>query len=671
MPLLTCTNIEHRYGNDIILEGVSLSIEPGRRVGIVGRNGCGKSTLLKILAGITEPYAGSVTLQRGCRAGYLKQDPDLNPEDTLFAAAEGAFEHLHKLHAELDSIYEAMATAQGAELDRLMDRQSEVDAQMQAAGGYAVEHKIGEILHGLGFIDSQFTLKVKQLSGGQRGRLALAKLLLENPDVLLLDEPTNHLDIEGRIWLEQFLTNEYEGAVLMVSHDRYLLDAVVKEIVEVEGGRLIDYPGNYAKFRELRVERRTVMLRAYEAQQSKFEKEEEYIRRFKAGQRARQAKGRESRLDREKAERKLERPMELDVFSLQLPKAERSGDIVATIREANKKYKAEDGTDKVLFQNLSISIKRGERWGIIGPNGAGKSTLVKCLMGEANVDSGEARLGASLKIGYYRQTHENIDMDQTVVRYLQGVIPKENPTKALSEQQARDLAGAFLFSGDEQGRLMGVMSGGERSRAVIAGLLASAKNLIILDEPTNHLDIPSAERLEEALRSDNGFDGTMLLISHDRALLNATCQNLIVLDGKGNAEVFYGTYNDWAAREAAQKKQRQADEAAAKDRQASADKAKRADDDRKKQAQASKSPAKPVAATQPADAKLAKLKTDQIEKRIEELQNRIKKIDEEISNGDWRDTKKMTQLGDDRTKAAKELEPLEFEWMRRAEAEQV
>ncbi|MFN7613555.1 MAG: ATP-binding cassette domain-containing protein, partial [Phycisphaerae bacterium] len=240
MPLLTCTNIEHRYGDTIILDGVSLSVEPGERIGLVGRNGTGKSTLLKIMAGMIRQEKGQVALQRGSRAGYLRQDPELDPEDTLHDAAERAFEHIHALHEQINQIYDQMATAQGDALDKLMKHQIELESQMEAAGGFDAEHKIGEVLHGLGFSDAQFTLKVKQLSGGQRGRLALAKLLLESPDVLLLDEPTNHLDIEGRIWLERFLVDEFKGAVLMVSHDRYLLDNVVHRIIEVEQARLID-----------------------------------------------------------------------------------------------------------------------------------------------------------------------------------------------------------------------------------------------------------------------------------------------------------------------------------------------------------------------------------------------------------------------------------------------
>ena len=663
MPVVSCTNIHHRYGDEIILDGVSLSVEPGDRIGLVGRNGTGKSTLLKVIAGIITPIKGQVSIQRGSRVGYLTQDPELDPSDTLHDAAERAFAHVHALHEQMDAVYAQMESAAGGDLDRLMKRHADLEAQLIAAGGGAAEHRLGEVLHGLGFTDGQFRLKVGQLSGGQRGRLALAKLLLESPDVLLLDEPTNHLDIDGRIWLEEFLTKEYRGAVLMVSHDRYLLDNVVTRILETEQGRTIDYPGNYEKFVELRAQRREVMLRAYEAQQDKFRKEEAFIRRYKAGQRAKQARGRQSKLEREKLSSTLERPMELGTFGFRLPAPPRSGDVVVSLRGAGKAYRREDGSKKVLFHDLDVSIQRGERWGIIGPNGAGKSTLVRCMLGETALDGGKVQLGSNLVIGYYKQTHEGIDLDQTVVRYLQGVILKENPGTAMSEQEARNLAGAFLFSGAEQEKLLFTMSGGERSRAVLAGLLASAKNLIVLDEPTNHLDIPSAERLEDALCMDGGFEGTLILISHDRALIDATCDHLIVLDGEGNAEVVLGNYTEWAAKHSRRRSEEQGVLAAEKARKEDAQRQQREAEERRR-AEAAR--AKPK---QPTLGALARMTTEQIEARIEQLQGHIRTLDEALADpAVWRDAVKSNQISDARAKLVAELEPLEFEWSRRAEA---
>ncbi|MGQ0626536.1 MAG: ATP-binding cassette domain-containing protein [Phycisphaerales bacterium] len=661
MPILTATNLQLAYGQRVILDGVSLSLEAGERIGVVGRNGAGKSSMLKIMAGLIPADSGTVALGKGARAGYLHQDPKLDLTETLRGAAESAFAELHRLHLALDKVFEEMGTAQGAALDKLLEKQSKLETQMEAAGGYAIDHKIGEVLHGLGFTDAQFSTPVGGLSGGQKGRLSLAKLLLEEPDVLLLDEPTNHLDIDGRLWLESFLNNEYEGAVILISHDRYLLDNVVNRIIEVEQSRLIDYPGNYLAFREIRAQRRLSMMRAYENEQGRFKKEEAYIRRYKAGQRAKQAQGRLSKLERAKESSTLERPMELATMALQLPKAPRSGDIVCSCRELSKKYPADDGTQKVLFRELDFSMGRGERWGIIGPNGAGKSTLVRCILGEQTADSGKARVGASVVIGHYQQTHDHLPMEALVYEYLQQVINKECPGTTMSEQAARNLAGAFLFTGGEQERPLHQLSGGERSRAVLAGLLASAKNLLVLDEPTNHLDIPAAERLEEALAppdeetGDDGYEGSLLLISHDRALIDATCDHLLVFDGQGNVEQFAGNYSEWREKDLARKADKARAEQEARERRDSAEKARKASEEARR---------KPAPSAPRANNPLARLSLEDLDARMEKLNARIKAIDVELADA-WNDPRRCHTLGEERTRLARDLEPLEFEWMSR------
>ncbi len=709
MPILTATNVTHRYGDKVIISGLSLTVEPTDRIGVVGRNGAGKTTLMKALTGELKPDEGSVVLQRGARVGYLTQDHSFDPDETLFQAAEDAFADLAAAHRALEQVYHDMGEADGQQLEILLKKQAVLEGTIEALGGYAIEHKIEEILHGLGFTDAQFKLPVSRLSGGQKGRLALARLLLERPDVLLLDEPTNHLDIDGRLWLEDYLNNEYKGAVVMISHDRYLLDAVVTRIVEVEAGRLIDYPGNYADFRRLREERLMVQHRAYEAQQDKFKKEEAFIRRYKAGQRARQAKGRETRLDREKLANTLDRPMEMATATFTLPKAPRTSDVVVAVRGLSKKYTRDDGTPKVLFHELDVVINRGERWGIIGPNGAGKSTLVNCLLGMLTSDAGTVRLGTNLAIGYYRQTHEGLQPDLNVYRYLQGVILKENPQAAMSEQAARNLAGAFLFSGDDQEKQLGDMSGGERTRAVLAGLLASAKNLLILDEPTNHLDIPSAERIEDVLASSDeddpnpdAYEGTLIVISHDRALIDATCDHLIVLDGEGNAEIFLGGFTMWhdrdierkreAARAASEEKSRKEDTQRRKDDQArqrdnpkpaakqgqggfqlvhtsgsnAGNSAKNNNSNKSSNQSANQSTSKSSNSGMSVNA-LARLRTEQLEERIEKTETRMRELDALLADPNvWRDNAKATKLGDERANLAGQLEPLEFEWARRA-----
>ena len=551
MSVLAATNLTFAYGDLFVLDGVTLSVEPTERIGLVGRNGTGKTTLLKLLGSRLKPDQGSVTIQRGCRLGYLQQDPDLDPDLTLRDAAEEAFATLHDLHRQLDEVFARMEGAAGEELERLLKAQARLEHEIDAAGGYVVDHKIDAVLHGVGFFDSQFKIRVGDLSGGQRGRLALARLLLQEPDVLLLDEPTNHLDIDGRLWLEGYLIDEYRGAVVMVSHDRYMLERVVSRIIETEHARLVEYPGTYHEFHKLRTEHRLAQLRAWENQQTKFRQEEGFIRRYKEGQRAKQARGRLSRLERAKSDSDLEKPVELATFKLALPKAERTGDLVIVARSLSKGYTNDDGSRKVLFNSLDLTIGRGERWGVIGCNGSGKTTLVRCLLGELEPDSGTAKAGTNLHVGYYRQVQEGIDPELPVFRYIQKAILKERPDTPMSEQEARNLAGAFLFSGLDQEKPMGQLSGGERSRAVLATLVASGKNLLVLDEPTNHLDIPSAERLEEALSPrKGGYEGALILISHDRALIDATCEHLLVFDGVGGVEIYHGNYSQWHAHHA-------------------------------------------------------------------------------------------------------------------------
>jgi len=649
MPLLTVNGVSHSYGSHVILDDVTLSVEPAEKIGLVGRNGCGKTTLMKVIQGSIKPDRGIVALSRGSRAGYLSQDPSLDPNETLRDAAEGAFDELHRLHLELHHVFDAMAGADEQGLDRLLKKQAELESAIATAGGYAIDHRIDATLHGLGFTDDQFALKVGVLSGGQKGRLGLARLLLESPDLLLLDEPTNHLDIAGREWLESFLADEYTGAVLVVSHDRWMLDRVVDRIIEVDRGSIRDYPGNYHAFVELKRERQLTESRVYEKQLDRVRSEEQYIARYKAGQRAKQARGRATRLERFKRDELGERPIELEVMNLRLPKVERTGDLVVVAEGLTKAY---DG--RTLFKGLDLIIKRGERVGVIGPNGAGKTTLVRCILGEIEPDAGEVRLGSRVNAGYYRQLHDRLDLSLCVWEYIRSVMVGPDGEPKANEQQARDLAGAFLFSGQEQDKVLADMSGGERSRAVIAGLVGSSHNVLVLDEPTNHLDIPSAERLERALSRDGGYEGTLIVISHDRALLESTCDQLVVLDGAGRAEVFPGRYSEWA------EKRRQTTEPMVvqsapgrapsgggrqRRRQAAEERERRRDD-------------------------VSALSMAKLEAKIEELQSRMREIDALMVRPDvYTDGRRCRELQQERDRLAAGLEPLEFEWSRRADEE--
>ncbi|MCH2162851.1 MAG: ATP-binding cassette domain-containing protein, partial [Phycisphaerales bacterium] len=490
MPLLTVSTIHHAFGTDVILAGATLSVEPGEKIGLVGRNGAGKSTLLRAIEGELIPDSGNVQLQKGARIGYLTQNPSFEPEDTVREAATRAFANLHRAQDELNEVFEGMATAQGDDLDKLLRKQTDLEARIESLGGYAVDHRIEATLHGLGFADAQFSQPVNTLSGGQKARLGLARLLLESPDLLLLDEPTNHLDIHGRRWLENFLADEFHGAVIVVSHDRWLLDRVVSRIVEVELGVVREYPGNYKDFVELRKERKLHESRVYAKQMDKVRSEEAYIRKYKTGQRAKQARGREARLERFKQSEVGDRPIELDVMRLNLPKPPRAGDVLITCEHLSKRF-----DDLVLFDDFTFSIRPGDRIGVIGPNGAGKTTLVKALLEDQPADSGTIRCSPRLSVGWFRQTQDHIDPDLTIWQYLLKILSETSQEGHAREQAARDLAGAFLFSGDDQEKIIGMLSGGERARVVLAGLVASPMNLLVLDEPSNHLDIPAAERL--------------------------------------------------------------------------------------------------------------------------------------------------------------------------------
>ncbi|MFK7884040.1 MAG: ABC-F family ATP-binding cassette domain-containing protein [Phycisphaerales bacterium] len=657
MPVLAATNLTLAHGHHVVLDSVSLSVESSDRIGIVGRNGAGKSTLIKLLAGVTKPESGDVVLQRGSRSGYLDQAPKLDQADTVESAAARAFEKAHALQAELHLVFDKMGEAGEAELEMLLKEQSRLEAAIEAEGGLTTEHEVAKVLHGLGFVDAQFTLPVTALSGGQRARLGLARLLLEGPAVLLLDEPTNHLDIDGRIWLENFLADDFRGAVILISHDRYLLDRVVSRIIEVEHARLIDYPGNYADFRRIRAERRLTQYRAWEKQQSEFKKEAAYIRQYKAGQRAKQAKGRESRLDRAK-EGALERPVELAELRLTLPKPRRSGDVVASARDISKVYPRPDGSGElILFKDLSIKVQRGERWGVIGPNGAGKTTLIRCLLGLETPTAGEISLGAKLDVGHFEQHRHIDDPEKTVIPHIQSRIKHQtNGEVVLSEQEARNLAGAFLFSGEDQEKQVKVLSGGELARADLAALLSSSKNLLVLDEPTNHLDIQAAERIESVLAQESEdpktgektpalFDGTVILISHDRALLDAVCDNLIVFDDH-NATVFPGSYSEYKRHLASNFTPSWTPAAApTKPAPTSVESAVKSSGPKKK-------------------SRFSWMAIDAIEERMGETEAKLSKLDQQLADADiWKDVDHANSVTESRDQLRTELDELEAEWI--------
>jgi ATP-binding cassette subfamily F protein 3 len=528
--IATLTNIEKHFGQRVLFEGLNFMITRGERVGLIGDNGSGKTTLFRTLAGQVDPDAGSVAIAKSARLGYLQQDPTFDPANTVMDEAELAFADLHTLSLRLRDLEHEMSAQSGDLLEKTLRQYQSVQHEFDLAGGYAWRHRLEATLHGVGLDQGAWQQNVQTLSGGQRSRLALAKLLIAAPDLLLLDEPTNHLDLQAIEWLENYLL-DFSGAVLLISHDRYLLDRLATRIVWLTGHKLFSFPGNYSSFVEQRELQELSRQRAFEQQQADIAKQQEYVRRFKAGQRARQAKGREKRLNRLlNSDRMIAQTQSNRSIHISMATDQRAGDQVLRVRDLSKSFPG-----KTLWQNLTVDLTRGQRLGIIGPNGSGKTTLLRVLLGELEADAGEVRWGANLNVGYYDQRLDDFDPENSVLEEARG------DRADLKEQVLRDILGALLFRGDDVHKPMSLLSGGERARVALAQLLLDLPNVLVLDEPTNHLDIASREALEHALRD---FPGTILCVSHDRYFLDKTIRRLLVLDPPGSSQ-FEGSYSEW------------------------------------------------------------------------------------------------------------------------------
>ena len=530
--LLTADNVRYAIGARTLFDGLSLRLDKGERVGLIGDNGTGKTTLLRVIEKEVEPDDGNVFTARGASVGYLKQDPDFDPDNTAIDEAESAFAELHNLAHELRDLEHKMADS-GGDLDRVMKEYARVGHAFEEAGGYAWRHKLEAALTGVGLDRALWETNVGKLSGGQRSRLQLAKLLVNAPDVLLLDEPTNHLDLKAIEWLEGEL-GRFAGAVLVVSHDRFLLDRLATRIDWLTGGRLKSYPGNYAAFVKQRELEELSQQRAYDKQQRDVEKQAEFVRRFKAGQRAREAKGREKRLNRLLESDAMVAAVERrgGGMKLSFDTAPSAVENVLRVEELSKSYGPLE-----LWNGIKFGLKRGDRLGIVGPNGCGKTTLLRCLVGEATADSGNVRWGHNLAVGYYDQRLEDFDPEATVMDELYGVAHE----RGLKEPQLRTILGTMRFGGDDVYKTMSALSGGERARVALTKLLLEQANVLVLDEPTNHLDVASREALEGALKS---FDGTIVAVSHDRYFLTNVTDRLLIFTGQKVVD-FGGTWRDW------------------------------------------------------------------------------------------------------------------------------
>ncbi len=535
--MISFANVSKQYGKQILFVDASFQLNPGEKAGLVGPNGAGKTTVFRMITGEESPDEGDVTVPRKLTIGYFRQDVEEMSGRSVLDEAIAGSGRVGDLHHELEELQHAMSDpAKADDMDTILARFGEVQEEYDHLGGYALESQAREVLHGLGFDDERIDGDVGALSGGWKMRVAMARVLLGKPDVLLMDEPTNHLDLESIIWLESFLKS-HEGALLMTSHDREFMNRIVTKICEIDGGEITIYSGNYDFYERERATREANREAAYARQQSMLAKEQRFIERFKThAAKASQVQSRIKALDKIE---KIELPKRRVVVRFDFRDPPRSGDQVAVIEGLSKTY-----GKRVIYDDFSLTIRRGERWAVMGRNGAGKTTLLKMLSGNLAPDQGEVRLGASLKMGYFaQQSLDTMDADLTIIDQLQTDFPREG-LGAL-----RSLAGAFQFSGDDIDKKIRALSGGEKSRLAMARMLFDPPNFLVLDEPTNHLDMATKEMLIDSLQK---FEGTMIFVSHDRTFLRGLSNRVLELGGESGVDAhphaYPGSYIEYVER---------------------------------------------------------------------------------------------------------------------------
>jgi ATPase subunit of ABC transporter with duplicated ATPase domains len=535
--VISFARISKQYGRQVLFVEASFQLNPGEKVGLVGPNGAGKTTLFRMIVGSEAPDDGEVTVPKKLTIGYFRQDVEEMAGRSVLDEAIAGSGRVGALHHELEDLQQAMSDpARANDLDKILERFGTVQEEYDHLGGYGLEAQAREVLHGLGFDDEWIDGDVGALSGGWKMRVAMARVLLGRPDVLLMDEPTNHLDIESIIWLEGFLSS-FAGALLMTSHDRSFMNRVVSRIAEIDDGDITSYSGNYDFYERERAVREANREAAYARQQAMLAKEQRFIERFAAhAAKAAQVQSRVKALDKIE---KIELPKKRRVVDFEFRQPPRSGDQVAQIQAVSKAYGS-----RVVYDRLSLTLRRGERWCVMGKNGAGKSTLLKMVAGATAPDDGTVVIGASVKMGYFaQQALDILKSDLTIEEQLQHDFPQE------SIGALRNLAGAFQFSGDDVDKKVRMLSGGEKTRLAMARLLLYPPNFLVLDEPTNHLDLFTKEMLIQALK---GFEGTMLFVSHDRAFLRALGTRVLEVGGESGTErepmVYPGTYVEYVQR---------------------------------------------------------------------------------------------------------------------------
>ncbi len=669
--ILSCSNICKSFGENDILKQVSFHIEDHEKAAIVGINGAGKSTLLKVLIGKLNADDGVVTWAKGASIGYLAQHQDLEGAETIYDALLEVKKPVIQMEARIRSLELEMKSASGDELETKLSEYSRLNHEFEMADGYSYQSEITGVLKGLGFTEDEFSKPITALSGGQKTRVSLGKLLLTKPDILLLDEPTNHLDMESIAWLETYLRN-YSGAVIIVAHDRYFLDRVVTKIIELDMGHCTVFSGNYSAYSDKKAMLRDAAIRAYLNQQQEIRHQEAVIAKLKSFNREKSIKRAESREKMLDKIERLEKPTQAnDSMDIRLEPDVVSGNDVLTVTDLSKSFDRQ-----TLFTNVDFEIKRGERVAIIGNNGTGKTTLLKIINGIIPADSGQIRLGSKVHIGYYDQEHQVLHMDKTLFQEIQDTYPNMNNT------QIRNTLAAFLFTGDDVFKLIRDLSGGERGRVSLAKLMLSDANFLLLDEPTNHLDITSKEILESAL---NRYTGTVLYVSHDRYFINRTATRILDLtDGSfinyiGNYDYYLEKKEDveaaFAARQMAEAGNNRT--AGANGTQAQSVSAVSGVSSASSQAPMTASAAGSLAdgkmdwkAQKEEQARLRKRQNElkKVEDKIHELETRDGEIDELLSQEDvYTDVSRLMELNKEKESIQKELEVLYEKWEELAE----
>lgn len=629
--ILSCNHISKSYGVETILNDCSFFINDNEKAAIVGNNGAGKSTIMKIIMGELSPDDGNVIIGKDKTIGYLAQYQDLGSDTTIYEEVKSVKQNLIDMEQKLLEYEKEMAKVSGDELSKLIETYTNLEHRFQLLNGYSYKSEIEGVIKGLGFTENDFNKSVGNLSGGQKTRVALCKLLLEKPDIIMLDEPTNHLDLNSIKWLETYLLN-YNGAVLIIAHDRYFLDKIVSKVIEIENHKAHVYSGNYSDFAVKKQELRVATMNAYLKQQSEIKHQEEVIaklRSYKQEKFYKRAESREKQLEKMDL---IEKPEELkNNMTIKLEPDIVSGNDVLSVENLEKSY------NTLLFKNISFEIKRGEHVAIIGDNGTGKTTILKIINGLVDADSGMIKLGTNVHIGYYDQEQHNLTDENTLFEEIANSYPNMTNTKI------RNTLAAFMFTGEDVFKRVSDLSGGEKGRLSLAKLMLSEANLIILDEPTNHLDMASKEILENAI---NNYTGTVLYVSHDRYFINQTASRILELTNTklinylGNYDYYEGKKEELTATFAPKEEKAKAEKTTSSNKQ----------DYLERKAEA---------------ARIRKLKNDisKVEEKIKKYEDRLNELDEMVADPSVStNSAKLNEIGKEQNEISDKLDKLMEEW---------